>query len=188
MIFGFFDPVIYDGVPMADIFRSYKKYFDEISSNFVLQKFYITGSPRPELLSYKLYGDVSYYWVLLMLNEILDPFHGWIKDEEAVHKSCEQRYKNKPNGVNEILYHVDSDGKPFWRMKEYPVGSGNWYDIGDSLNKYLQHHGTLVPVTAIEHDLNENERKRTITIVAPNDISKFLDMLTRRLERIRDGS
>lgn len=188
MILSFFDPITYNGAPTADIFRSYQKYFDEVAASFIIPKFFISGSPRPELLSYQIYGDVRYYWVLLMINGIYDPFHGWIKSEEAVHGSAAQKYVNMPNGANEILYHVNSEGQKFWRMSEYPIGSGNWYDLGDDQHRHLQYRGTLVPVTGIEHELNVNESKRTINIVSPSDMTRFLDLLTRRLEKVRDGS
>ncbi|ADM80174.1 baseplate wedge subunit [Aeromonas phage phiAS5] len=183
-----FDPIVYNGVPTANIFKSYGKYFDEVAASFVLRKYFISGNPRPELLSYQLYGDSSYYWILLYLNGIYDPFHGWIKSQEQVHTSTQQKYKNFPQKENTVLYHVDTKGKKYQRMSEYPIGSGNWYDIGDTAHLHLQHQGTLAPVSAIEHELNENENKRNILILSPGDLQTFLDALTRRMEKVRRGN
>lgn len=189
MIFGFFDAIQYDGKPTADIYHSYKSYFDAAAQKYILRNYMIVGSPRPELLSYQLYGNTEYYWVLLMLNNIYDPFHGWVKDESAVHASTEQKYQNfLPNKQNTILYHKDSLGNIYYRLTEYPTDSRNWYDIGDTMHLYPQHVGTLVPVTAIEHELNANEDKRIIKIISPGDISAFLDDLSRIMERIKNGS
>lgn len=29
---------------------------------------------RPDLLAYRFYGDPAYYWIILWVNEIMDPF------------------------------------------------------------------------------------------------------------------
>lgn len=188
MLMQFFDPISYNGIPTANIFKSYGKYFNEIAASFVLRRYFVTGNPRPELLAHRLYGDSNYYWILLMLNNIYDPFHGWIKSQEQVHSSSIQKYKNLPDKENTVLYHVDSDGKRYYRMREFPIGSKNWYDVGDTANRFVQHTGALAPVSAIEHELNENENKRNILILSPGDLQTFLDMLTRRMERVRRGS
>ena len=34
---------------------------------------------RPDLISSRLYGTTQYKWVLLMFNNVLNPFNGWPK-------------------------------------------------------------------------------------------------------------
>lgn len=187
MIFGFFDTTTYNSATCTDIFHPFKSYFDDALSGFVTRKFQITGSPRPEYLSHQLYGSPKYYWVILMANNNWDPFHGWVKSEEAVHQSSMIKYQNLPNKQHTVMYHIDSTGKKYYRMREYPVGSKNWYDEGDVDNKYIQHVGALVPVTAIEHELDLNEAKRVIDIVVPGDLPKFVDALTRIMEKAKNG-
>lgn len=188
MQFNFFSPIKYNGVLMADMFRPYGSYFDDIISKFILRKYVLTGSPRPEHVSTELYGDPKYFWIILLTNKIYDPFHDWIKSEEAVHQSTIQKYKNYKNGVDEILYHMNDKAEMFFRLVEHPEDSGLWYDEGDKEHKYLQYKGTLVPITAIEHELSVNESRRIIDIIAPNDLSRFLDEYSRMMEKIRNGN
>ena len=182
MIFNFFEPVEYNGSLITNIFKSYGKYFDDVLGNFILRDYKIKGNPRPELLSHQIYGNVGYYWVIMMINNIYDPFHGWIKSQEQIYASCVQKYQNLEHKENTVLYHIDENGNKHYRMKEYPIGSKNWYDIGDINNHYPQFIGTLVPITAIEHEMNLNEDKRNIKIIAPSEIGAFIDMLMRRME------
>lgn len=188
MIFNFFDPVEYNGVKITNIFKNYKKYFDEVADNFILKEYKIKGNPRPELLSHNIYGNVNHYWVILMLNNIYDPFHGWIKSQEQIHSSSIQKYKNFPDKENTVLYHRDINGNKHYRMSEYPIGSGIYYDIGDINRVAVQFVGALAPVSAIEHEMYENELKRDIKILAPNELGAFLDMLTRRMELVLNAS
>ncbi|ATI17696.1 baseplate wedge subunit [Aeromonas phage AS-yj] len=185
MLFNYFPPIKYNGAPTADIFRPHGNYFDDILSKFIVRKYIVSGSPRPEVVSYDLYGDTKYYWILLFLNQVYDPFYDWICEEEIVHQYTAQKYKNLPAKEGTVLYHIDENGEMYFRMKEYPVGSGVWYDEGDTAHLYKQYVGTLVPVTAIEHELATNESKRTINVLNPSDLGRFMDEYTRLMERIR---
>ena len=93
MLFSFFSPIDYSAktvkgakakaIPTADIFRNYRKYFDTVAENYLLQTYYISGAPRPEELAYILYGNSQLYWILLMCNNVYDPFRDWIKTQDA---------------------------------------------------------------------------------------------------------
>jgi len=56
-------------------------FLDENLSNFKLSYspgYYRVNSNdiwRPDLISYKIYGDVKYWWILLLYNGIDDPFN-----------------------------------------------------------------------------------------------------------------
>lgn len=188
MLFRYFDPIEYDGVPTADIYHHYKGYFDQAAAKFIKRRYQITGSPRPELLSYQLYSNTGYYWILLMLNNIYDPYYDWVMSEEAVQQYAAIKYQNLENKQHTVMYHVDSNGKKYWRLTEYPAGSRNWYDIGDVHHQHLQHVGVLVPITAIEDEIAQNERRRVIDIIMPSDIPAFIDALNRVMETAKYGS
>jgi hypothetical protein len=122
-----------------------------------------------------------------MLNNIYDPYYDWVMSEEAVQQYSMIKYQNLEQKQYTVLYHIDPNGKKYWRMKEYPAGSLNWYDIGDTYHQYPQHVGSLVPVTAVEHEIDLNEGRRIVDIIAPSDISAFVDDLTRIMEKMKYG-
>jgi hypothetical protein len=37
---------------------------------------------RPDLLSYAAYGDVGYWWLIILFNGIIDPFSDLVVDKE----------------------------------------------------------------------------------------------------------
>ena len=122
-----------------------------------------------------------------MLNNIYDPFYGWIQSEESVHQYASIKYQNLEQKHNTVLYHVNEVGAKHWRLTEYPIGSKVWYDIGDIYHQHVQYHGPLIPITAVEHEINENEAKRVIDIIAPSDLPRFIDILTRLMEKMKYG-
>ena len=189
MLFSFFNPIDYQAktvgstkvIPTADIFRDYREYFNKVADKYLLQTHYIQGSPRPEELAYQLYGNSHLYWILLMCNNVYDPFHGWIKSQDACYQSAQQKYSEI--GGDQILYHVDSSSKKYYNLVEFPENSGNWYDKGDKNHWYIQYSGALAAVDIYEDAILENEKPRAVKIINPNDIDSFLSDIIREMEK-----
>ena len=198
MLFSFFDPIDYESktvkpdsgsltnadvlsVPMTDIFRNYKEYFDKVAKNYTLKTYYISGAPRPEELAHQLYGNVQLYWVLLMCNNIYDPYYGWITGQEPAYQAAIQRYATA--GGNQVLYHVNEKGEKFWNLVNTPQNPYTWYDKGDTEKRYPQYEGPLAAVDIYEDAIRKNEYKREIKIVDPNDIESFTSALIREMEK-----
>lgn len=187
MIFASFNDIEYNGVRIADIFHNIGFYYDIIGSNFELEDYTIKSNDRPEMVSYKLYGDPNLYWVLLLVNDITDPFHGWMLEEQAVHETVSHMFSND-GGSNVVDHHVDPQGRRYYGMVEYPVGTGNWFHEGDTNRSYLQYTGTLIPVTRIEERIRLNDEKRDIQIIRPSDIDNFLEFMSDQIERVRKNA
>ncbi|AEJ90214.1 baseplate wedge subunit [Acinetobacter phage ZZ1] len=189
MINSFYDPVAYSAKTvnvnaperlMTNIFKTYTSYFKKVAANYNLITYYIQGAPRPEALSYELYNNTQLYWALTMANDVYDPFHDWIKSQEACYQSVAQIYDN-PESV--IVYHVDIKGERYYNLIQYDDEPGVWYDKGDKNRSYPQYKGALAAVNAYEDALSENEKKREIKIIAPTDIDNFISDLIKEMER-----
>lgn len=195
MLFSFFSPIDYSAktvkgakakaIPTADIFRSYRKYFDTVAENYLLQTYYISGAPRPEELAYILYGNSQLYWILLMCNNVYDPFRDWIKTQDACYQFAQQKYADV--GGDQILYHVDANGNRYYNLEQYPENSGIWYDKGDFNHQYPQYTGALAGVDIYEDSIIENEKLRQINIINPSDIEAFLSDIIREMEKAPDS-
>lgn len=181
MIFSFFPAVDYNGKPTTDIFRDYRFYFNRVVRNYKPRTYQLTGTLRPEQLSETLYGNQQYYWVILMLNNVYDPFYGWMTDQETAYQCAIQKYSQV--GGEQVLYHIDEDGNRYYNLMEDPNNSGHWYDKGDKEYRYLQFKGTLVPVDIYEDAILQNESKRSIQIINPSDIQSFVSDFIKEMEK-----
>ena len=181
MIFTFFDPVNYDGKFTTDIFKNYKAYFNRIIKKYNIVSYNITGSPRPEMVAYELYGNPQLYWIILFLNDNYDPFNGWIKSQNACYDSADQRYSEI--GGEQVLYHVTPSGEKFEGMVNYPDAPNIWFHKGDKNRLYPQYEGTLIPVDIYEDAIIDNEKYRSIRIVDPKDIDNLLNAFVREMEK-----
>lgn len=181
MIFSFFPAVDYNGNATTDIYRDYRFYFNRVLRNYKPRTYQLTGTLRPEQLSETLYGNQQYYWVILMLNNIYDPFYGWITDQETAYQCAVQKYSQV--GGEQVLYHMDEEGNKYYNLVEDPNNSGHWYDKGDKNMRYLQFKGTLVPVDIYEDAILQNESKRSIQIINPTDIQSFINDFIKEMEK-----
>lgn len=189
MIFSFYDPIYYSAKTISktapqilttNIYRDYKKYFDRVALNYNLTTYYIQGAPRPETLSNELYGNTQLYWVLLFANNIYDPYHDWIKTQEACYDSVAQEYES-PDST--IMYHINIKNEKFYNLVQSRTQDGVWYDKGDIDQSHIQYVGALVPVNAYEDAILKNEQKRKIRIVNPTDIERFMSDFIKEMER-----
>lgn len=180
MIFSFFPAVDYNGNATTDIYRDYRFYFNRVLKNYKPRTYQLTGSVRPEQLAEKLYGNQQYYFVILMLNNIYDPFYGWISDQETAYQCAIQRYSQV--GGEQVLYHMDGDNNRYYNLVEDPKNPGHWYDKGDKNMMHLQYKGVLVPVDIYEDAILQNEAKRSIQIINPSDIQSFVSDFIKEME------
>lgn len=67
--------------------------------NNIVQKLYSTfeayelqEGDTPEVVSHKLYNDVDHYWVILMLNEVIDPRFDWCLSQENLLRYVKSKY------------------------------------------------------------------------------------------------
>lgn len=56
------------------------------------QDYYVEDGMTPELVSEDLYGDAELHWVVLMFNNMIDPFHDWPLSENQVEDYLDKKY------------------------------------------------------------------------------------------------
>lgn len=187
MLFDVFPTIQYKDTSIKNIFIDTNSLYQELVSSVNLTSYVIQSFPRPEVLSYQLYGSTQYEWALLIANKITDPYHGWIKNEDQVYETATLLYpvtNENPNGIDGIHHLIDPDDNDYiYYDLVYFTGNldsvEGWYHKNDINHAHLVVQGTLIPITNIEYELAENEKKRDILIIPPTQISKFLDAMHR---------
>lgn len=153
--------------PVDDIYSN--RYFDTK----------IIGDETPEAISESLYRDPAYYWNLLYVNRVVNPFTEWVKTSEELEEFCMIKYKTK-----DILfaprYFIDvRDGQILVGIEE------------DKIYKYMEDNDGELPVyiqkvTNYEHERRENEKLRSIRYVPESSLLAFNDVFETAM-RINSG-
>lgn len=184
MITEAFDNIEYSGNETADLIRDYKVYIDRVTKDFRLGFYNVSGGDRPDLVAYKLYGNPNLYWLILYLNNITDPFHEWAKEANTVFETTEQKYKDM-GGVDQIAYLRDINGDIYYDLVPHPDVPTNWYHKGDVDFRHIQYAGILSPVPVNIAEGDKNDSLRSIKVVDPDDIKRYMDALHREVMRVK---
>ncbi len=103
----------------------------------------------PENVAYDFYGSCDYVWVILALNNIVNPFEDWLLSDEEVKDRIKKKYGSKLHDA----HHYEQDGILYTSLPEIKEGK---------------------PITMIsnyEYEIAENEKKRTIKVLYPHLLS-----------------
>jgi hypothetical protein len=79
---------------VANILRRVALSEDIKGSDGAFVEYSIKDGERPEHIAERVYGDASFHWLVLMTNNIIDPYHGWYKSGSAI----EDYVQNKHGG------------------------------------------------------------------------------------------
>lgn len=65
---------------------------DRINERAAFIEYNIKDGERPEHVANKVYGNPSYHWIVLLANNIIDPYHGWYKSQTSLEQYVQKVY------------------------------------------------------------------------------------------------
>ena len=85
------------------------KILDSVKNNFsVIDEYDIKDGDTPEIVAHKFYGDPNLHWLILQMNEILDPRFDWPLDSPRLRDFVTSKYSD----FNNIDHYEDENEKP----------------------------------------------------------------------------
>lgn len=121
----------------------------------------IKDHDRPETVAHDVYGSATYHWVVLLINNIVDPRNEWPLSEHDLVAKTQGSYDDI-NG----LHHMEL----LFTGTEIAPESVSLYASPD-----------LVPITNWEFEVRENEAKRNIVLIDPKFFAQFLQSFKNEL-------
>ena len=177
MYFSKFPKILYDlkqdgtSKVVTDIFRRIKvreKIKDNIS---LLDKYDVGEGETPETVAFKIYGDSNYFWIICLMNNVVNRFYDWPLDEFVFQQYVADKYSN-PDGIHHY---------------EITQSSGNQTGDGpDDYSHKIEVNSDTAgaqSVSNIEYERRLQDQKRQIKILPKSYISVFeneFDNLIRR--------
>ena len=156
-------------VPSDDIFKEETLY----------EQYFVKNGERPDQISYRLYGDEQYYWVILQINEITDYHSQWPLSQYELDEYILMKYGNEMKS-DEIRHYetqrvTDRDGNLLL--------PGGMKVSQDYLFEYTDDTGVIknsrsVPITYRQYEYRINEEKSEIFILQ----SKFVGQYKREVK------
>jgi len=152
---------------VTDIWRRVKVR-SKIANNVALfDKFDVPEGDSPETVAYKVYGSADYFWVVCLLNNVVNRYYDWPLDEYNFQQYVADKYSN-PAGVHHYEI-TQSSGKQ--------TGDGP-SDYSHKLEVNSDTSGAQ-SVSNIEYERREQDKKRQIKLLQPNYLNNFIDEFRR---------
>ena len=121
-----------------NIFRRFKISDAALDSLLYYKRYTVTDSDRPDLIAEKIYGDSDYDWIILLANNIINPYFDWPMStpvlEDYIANKYEKPFDIKHYTTNEVknangdvvlpanqLVGEDFYKAPFWTNYDEPL-------------------------------------------------------------------
>ena len=152
---------------VTDIWRRVKVR-SKIANNVALfDKFDVPEGDSPETVAYKVYGSADYFWVVCLLNNVVNRYYDWPLDEYNFQQYVADKYSN-PAGIHH--YEIT-------QLSGRQTGDGP-SDYSHKLEVNSDTSGAQ-SVSNIEYERREQDKKRQIKLLQPNYLNNFIDEFRR---------
>ena len=176
---------------------SFERQFRENTS--VFYKYQIQDSDTPEVIASKVYGSPERHWIVLMMNEKLDPQFDWPLSNRSLNRYIEKKYSaNAGTGQSGLLWAQNNNYAYYMIEKRTTLSTGNYVEnkVEISANDYANLTSTLVNTTLADgetiqidtskdlktyyqYEVDLNEEKRTINLLKPEFVVAVEEELAR---------
>ena len=156
---------------VTDIFRRVKVR-NKISDNVILfDKYDVQEGEKPEDIAYKIYGEADYFWVVTLINNVVNRYYDWPLDEFVFQQYVADKYSN-PDGIHH--YEVtQSSGK---QTGEGPADYTHKLEVNST-------HPGAQSVSNREYEQREQDKKRQIRILSPQYLAAFEEEFVKLIRR-----
>jgi len=168
---------------------------DVLENIQLFYEYQIKDSDNPEVIAHKLYGDPNMYWIVMFANNLIDPYYDVPLEYTELDSLIIKKYGSLSNAQSQIHHYeskveMTTNENGIIETKEYvqeikeksynyatksvitntlptlatsPITvSTNTETIdGVTITKTVKHYA----ISKYDHELNENEKKRTINLV-----------------------
>lgn len=158
--------------------------------SMIFNQYTIRDDDSVESLSHKFYKDPMYYWSILLVNDIIDPYTEWAMPTDVLEVFVAKKYLN---GVQQQL----TDGTMYTVPHSSGVGGIHHFfnvqtgrvcdDLEDEYYRGLWERNpqkvgnNILPVTNFEYEREVNLERRKIILVIPSQIISFQEDFNKML-------
>jgi len=174
---------------------SFEKDFRENTA--VFYKYEIQDSDTPEIIASKVYGSPDRHWIILMMNEKLDPQFDWPLSNRTLNRYIEKKYIASANTGETGLFWSKTNNHSYYKTEKrttistntsietkVEISASEYANLSSSTTNTTLNDGSIIQVdivknvlTYYQYEVELNEEKRTINILKPEFITAVEDEL-----------
>jgi hypothetical protein len=82
----------------------------EIANNTsIAYEYSVKESDTPEILAHKIYGDANRHWIIMMFNNIINPFYDWPLSTDALDQYVLNKYGQNSDAARATIHHYEKE-------------------------------------------------------------------------------
>ena len=81
-----------EGIKIKDYFNLLKVRSDIFREDTLYSPYRVKNGQRPDQISYEIYGDEQFYWIILQINDIYDYYNEWPLSEDELTAFVYKKY------------------------------------------------------------------------------------------------
>jgi len=197
--FNYFPKTVYslDNTNNVDVVTSIVTRFAFESSfrnnTAVYYEYNIQDSDTPEIIANKFYGDSEKHWVVLMLNDIVDPQFDWPLDQRTIISYMNEKYSANASvgqsGVSWAQANIHSYYKVETRttnstntelQTKLQIDANTYANVATSTSNLTLEDGNSITIVIsketksyYDYEVELNETKRTIKLLKPEFVNSI---------------
>jgi hypothetical protein len=204
--FNYFPKTLYTsdtetGVVVTNIISrfAFEKSYRENSA--VYYEYDIQDSDTPEIIADKMYGNSERHWIVLMMNEIVDPQYDWPLDQRTIISYINDKYTANASAGQTGISWAQQNTHSYYKIetrttdstsnkieKKLQIDSNTYTDLIESTTNLNLQDGNSITIKVTketksyyDYEIELNESKRTIKLIKPEFVSALENELIRVL-------
>lgn len=180
-----------DFIVAKNFFRRFQLNPDVFDFALLYDQTTVEDGERLDQVAYRMHGKAEYDWIIVLVNNLIDPQFDWPMSDNVLRKYSEEKYDDP---YSEILYYETQEIRVNQKIKTdlssvdrfvtvlepgLRVSSqfyNNFFTYFDGTNT-VSVPGSSVSraITAFEHEQRENDNRRTIYTLRNDLITRFIE-------------
>lgn len=158
-------------------------------NSVVYYEYVVTDGETPEMLAHQIYGSSERHWIILSLNDIVNPLTDWPIEQRSLIKVIDSKYEpfaNTSNGFTGLAWSQQNIHSYYKKELQYnselnqsfsdtiQIDADTYANVSPSTTTYTLDNGKNIRIditkstkTYYEHEIDENEKKRKIKLLKP---------------------
>jgi hypothetical protein len=166
--FSYYPFTLYTNQQVRDITRRNKVISDIFRSPYVFLPYTVLEGEKPETIALYYYGSVDDAWLVLLPNDITDPYYQWPLDSENLNQYIIEKYSDVSNqsGFDVVRWSQDltrTDNIVYY-YKSIPE-TDRIIRISPDSRLVQDRPEDWIPIRVYEYENQINENKREIFLV-----------------------
>lgn len=168
----------------------------------VYYEYDVNESDTPEIVAHKMYGSAQRQWIVLMMNNIVDPQYDWPLTTITLNNFIDAKYSNtqyaNSNTSGAGLSYASSNIHSYYKIitttipngskitNEYQVDANTYANVTVSSSSVTLQDNNVITIsttkttkTYYEHETEINESKRKIKLLKPEFVVTLEDEIKR---------